>query len=280
MTANAEPQSVVIDGGDVRLHYVDWGGPPEQRLLLLHGLSANARVWDDYALEARAAYHVVALDARGHGDSGWSPDAAYSTFDHVGDLARLFDHLGWQDAAIIGSSMGGRNALAFAAAYPERVARLVMVDIGPGRREGDPPPPPPDPNAQREEAPMTFASLDEAAAWMHRTYPSRSLELCHTRVFHNTRRRADGRLEWKWDPNLYRSSRTWDNLWPLLGNVACPVLLLRGVESNVLSAEVARATQQALPDCRLVEIPGVGHNIYTDRPEAFRAAVNPFLGLA
>lgn len=278
MTANDQPRSVFVDG-EVRLHAADWGGPATERLLLLHGLSANARVWDDYAREARARYHVVALDARGHGDSGWSEQAAYGTFDHMGDLARLLDQLGWEDAAIVGSSMGGRNAMAFAAAFPERITRLALVDIGPGRRESDPPPPPAPANENREEAPRSFGSLEEAAQWMYATYPTRSLELCQHRVLHNTRLGADGRYGWKWDPKLYAAWGRSENLWALLEQITCPVLLLRGEDSYVLSRAVALEMERALPDCRLVEIAGVGHNIYTDVPDAFRTATNPFLGL-
>ncbi|MCX6022266.1 MAG: alpha/beta hydrolase, partial [Chloroflexi bacterium] len=157
---------------------------------------------------------------------------------------------------------------------------LVIVDIGPGRRPSDPPPSPPPPDVEREESPNSFGSLEEAAAWMRRTYPSRSLELCRHRVFHNTRPGLDGRLVWKWDPHLYLGFRSADDLWPLLPNVRCPVLLLRGAESTVLSAAVAAETQRALAHCTLLEIPDVGHNIYTDRPEAFTAAVAPFLQLS
>lgn len=278
MTMNDEPHSLFIDG-DVRLHAADWGGNSDQRLLLLHGLSANARVWDEYAREARDQYHVVALDARGHGDSSWSEQAAYGTFDHMEDIGRVLDELGWEDAAIIGSSMGGRNAMAFAAAFPERVTRLVLVDIGPGRRESDPPLPPAPANENREENPRSFASREEAAQWMYATYPSRSLELSRHRVLHNTRLGADGRYNWKWDPNLYAAWSRSENLWGLLGNITCPVLLLRGEDSYVLSRAVGEEMERTLPDCRLVEIAGVGHNIYTDVPDVFRAAVNPFLGI-
>ncbi|MCX6022267.1 MAG: alpha/beta fold hydrolase, partial [Chloroflexi bacterium] len=117
MTTNAEPRSGWLDTGDLRLHYAHWGGPEgAPPLLLLHGLSANARTWDEFATAASVRYRVVALDQRGHGDSGWSPSAAYGTFDHMSDLALLLDHLDWEQAAIVGSSMGGRNALALAAA--------------------------------------------------------------------------------------------------------------------------------------------------------------------
>lgn len=268
-------RSVVANG--LSLHYLDWGEAGRPPLLLLHGLSANAHVWDDYARQQRVRFHVLALDQRGHGNSAWSPEGAYSTFDHLADLAVLGDALELPPVTMIGSSMGGRNALAYAACYPERVARLVVVDIGPARHP-EAPPVPPDPD--REEAPMTFSSTGEAVAWMRRVYPSRTLELCRHRVQYNTRSLPDGRLVWKWDPALYLHQRAGDDLWPLMAEVRCPTLLLRGAQSMVLTRQTAARMVAALPDCRLVEIPDVGHNLVTDRPSAFREVVDAFLAEA
>lgn len=267
--------TIMADG--LALHYLDWGEAGRPPLLLLHGLSANAHTWDDYARELRGRFQVLALDQRGHGDSAWSPEAAYSTFDFMADLAVCADALGLPPLTIIGSSMGGRNALAYAACYPDRVARLVVVDIGPAR-DPEAPPTPPDPN--REEAPMTFASFDEAVAWMQQIYPTRSPELCRHRVYYNTRVLPDGRLGWKWDPALYARMRTGEDLWPLMPEVRCPTLLLRGEQSTVLTRRTAERMVATLPRCRLVEVPEVGHNIFTDRPDVFQRVVDAFLAEA
>ena len=264
--------TVAVNG--LVLSYLAWGNPGLPALLLLHGLSANAHVWDHLARSLSDRFRITALDQRGHGDSAWSPDGAYATFDMMADLLELDEALALSPLTMVGSSMGGRNALAFAACYPDRVRRLVVVDIGPAR-DPEAPPTPPDPN--REEAPMIFDTADAAVAWMRKTYPSRSLALCRERVRHNTRALPDGRVTWKWDPALYAPRRAAEDLWPLMPQVACPTLVVRGELSTVLTRRTARQMVETLPQCRLVEIPGVGHNVTTDRPDAFLQAVEPFL---
>src|SRR5262249_57788698 len=81
-------------------------------------------------------HHVVGTDGRGHGESGWSPSGAYQYEDQVGDLAALVDKLGLARFTLVGTSMGGIIAMAYAGAHPDRLVRLVINDIGPDVGEG------------------------------------------------------------------------------------------------------------------------------------------------
>ena len=124
------PRDFTFSGdGNVPLHGLDWGGDGP-KVLFLHGGKLTARTWDYVCLGLRHKVHAVALDMRGHGDSGWSDD--YCLDAYVADVSALLDALGWQQAHLVGMSLGGMIAAHFAAATPQRIASLTMVDVGPG----------------------------------------------------------------------------------------------------------------------------------------------------
>lgn len=129
MEKNRQPQDRWFVDGDLRLHYLDWGNPGATPLVFLHHLAGNAHYWDFFARRMSQDYHIIAVDNRGHGDSSWAGN--YSPQQYVADLTRLVDDLGLKDIVLIGHSLGGINAIIYAASRPERVARLVIVDIGP-----------------------------------------------------------------------------------------------------------------------------------------------------
>ena len=124
----SEPASAFVDVDGLRLHYLDWDGsaPP---LVMLHGFSGHAHTWDRTAAVLSNQYRVLALDQRGHGDSEWAP--RYGSKPLVTDLLHFLDALKLNKVVLMGLSMGGNVAYLFAAMYPERVERLVILDIGP-----------------------------------------------------------------------------------------------------------------------------------------------------
>ena len=117
-----------IDLGGLSFHYTDWGGdgPP---LVMLHGLSGHARTWDHTAAALSDRYRVLALDQRGHGDTDWAPQ--YGIGLMAADLLAFMDALQLREVTLMGLSMGGLVSFVFAAAHPERVRRLMVLDIGP-----------------------------------------------------------------------------------------------------------------------------------------------------
>src|SRR5207249_11254917 len=100
-------------------------------VLFLHGGGLNVRTWDLVGAALKIERHCLALDQRGHGDSEWSPEMDYATESHVADLDAFVDHLGLDRFVLVGMSLGGANALAWAGAHSRRLAALVLVDVRP-----------------------------------------------------------------------------------------------------------------------------------------------------
>src|ERR1700693_836837 len=131
MTIAVEPREHTIEARGLRFHYVEWGEAGAPVIVLLHGMSAMSRIWDPLGQALMARYRVIALDQRGHGDTSWPQEHAYSTDDYVGDVEALVEAWGVDRFALIGLSMGGMNAMAYAARHQERLTHLVPIDIPP-----------------------------------------------------------------------------------------------------------------------------------------------------
>ena len=260
-------------------HFTEWGRPASPALVLLHGVTGHARTWDDEAAALAGRFRVLALDQRGHGDSDPAPDGDYTVAAMAEDLAAFADAQALRRFSIVGHSMGGRVAIAFAGRRPQRMDSLVVVDIGPdiapdGRlRVG----------TLMASTPERFASVEEALAFGRATNPRYSDALLRHRVLHGTRQ-VDGGLVWKYDRTLREAVRAgrWRDpidLWPLWQAITCPVLLVRGAESDVLAPETAKRMLETNPRARLVEVPDAGHTVPGDQPEVFRRLLTEFLGV-
>jgi pimeloyl-ACP methyl ester carboxylesterase len=126
-----EPRSRRLPGSDgLGIHVLEWSeaGTP---LLLVHGFGNEAHIWDDFAPIVAPHYRTVAVDLRGHGDSDHDPERRYDYDHHVADLEAVSAALGIERLVLVGHSFGGRTGVLFAAKHPERMAGLVIVDIGP-----------------------------------------------------------------------------------------------------------------------------------------------------
>ena len=278
-------------------HFTEWGDPAAPVVVMLHGITGHARTWDDEARalssgdftahlaggtgSARDAtrYRVLALDQRGHGDSDPAPDGDYTTGTLADDLAAFCGALGLGRVSCVGLSMGGRVAMAYAGRQPARVERLVVVDIGPevapaGRaRVG----------AQMGGAPERFEAVADALAYQRANNPRYAEALLRHRVEHGLRALPGGGFTWKYDRALrdaVRNGRWRDttDLWPLWQAIACPTLIVRGADSDILSPEIAKRMLETNPRARLVEVPAAGHTVPGDQPTAFQALVAEFLG--
>jgi len=268
-------RTVILQGQ--RFHYAEWGEAAAPALIMLHGVTGHARTWDEEAGAFASRYRVLALDQRGHGDSDPPSDGDYTVTAMAGDLTAFADALGLARVAIVGLSMGGRVAIAFAGQHQSRMDRLVVVDIGPdisavGRlRIG----------ALMAQAPELFTSLEQAIAFTRATSPRYTEAMLRHRVQHGTRP-VPGGLTWKYDRALRDAVRsgTWRDpidLWPLWRAIACPTLLVRGADSDVLSAESAKRMLEENPTARLAEVAGAGHTVPGDQPAVFRALLDEFL---
>ena len=265
------PTAHAFSRGAVTLRAWEWPGDPPPTLLL-HGIGNYARYWDFLADALAGRLRLIATDARGHGESG-RPAGDYAPQEFVADAVAVLDAFAIDRALAVGHSMGGTHAIRLAAAHPERVTRLVVVDAGPE------PMPEGAERARRLslERPERFANTDEALAYLNRTSPGYAAEVYANRL-RWLFREEDGGLAWRSShialTSIMTGARRGD-LWDALRAIRCPVLLVRGTRSNVLSAEVAQRMVQTLADGRLIEL-DAGHNVAFDRPRELANAVVEF----
>ena len=277
-TQEIRPENHFVDANGMRLHYLNWGNAHLPKLLLLHGSTQQAHMWDFFALAMRDHFHIVAVDQRGHGDSDWSEAGDYDTGFHVADLDAFTDAIGWDRFTLGGLSMGGRNAYGFAARHPHKIDRLVIVDVGPdvaaeGRRH----------IAEFLEGTDTFETLDWLVERVHQFNPRRPVEQIRGSLVNNLKQLDDGSWTWKHDRRRGirrdRGMEFNDEAWRDLGAVTAPTLLVRGAESNILSAQTAEKMRQTLAQCHFEEVERAGHLVPSDNPVRFEQVVRAYLGV-
>ena len=262
MTTSTQPQSKTLRVNDLALHYLEWGAATAPPIVCVHGYTGSADAFNALARRLKDRFHIIASDVRGHGESAWSPTGAYQYADQAGDLAAFVDRLGLDRFVLVGTSMGGIIAMAYAVAHPQRLRGLVINDIGPQAEAG----------TQRitqmvGSRPDEFATLEEAKAYRAAASPilaARSAEDQHELALGVLRQRPDGKWGWKMDPAYIRQrvehgAPQRPPLWPALQGVPCPTLVVWGTESDVLSEAQAHRMVDVLPRGELVRVPGIGH---------------------
>ena len=274
----AGPVDRYAHANGLRLHYLDWGETGARPLLMLHGMAQTAHSWDFAALALCDRFRVIALDQRGHGDSDWAPDGDYSLHAHQGDVEAFVQALGLRGVVLVGLSMGGRNACAFAADHPDEVAALVVVDWAPEHQRSGAA------AIRRFVQAQDVGSFDEFAERVRTHNPRRTEAQIRASLAHNLKQLPDGKWTWKYDAALRSPAagapgrpELTGQLWGYVEGVECPALLVRGAASEVLSHETAVEMVARLPDGRLAEIEDAGHTVPGDNPAGFHRAVETFL---
>jgi len=268
----------LIELRGLRFHYRDWpskrAGAPD--LVLLHGFTGHARSWDSFAEAMTDGYRVLALDQRGHGETGWAPADRYGVGDMADDLTAFVKALGLRSFSLLGLSMGGMVTMEYAGRRPAELARAVIVDIGPeivtagaeriraGVRESD-----------------IFESRDAAFAAARATNPRPPVAHHRHRVDYSLMRTDDGKWTWRYDralrsPNTLRP-RNPEAAWKSCANIEVPVQLIRGELSDILSVEVAKRMMETIPNLRVDVVKNSGHSVPLDAPDGFLAAAREFL---
>jgi pimeloyl-ACP methyl ester carboxylesterase len=270
--ASARRRAVDVGGGLV-LRLLEWGRSDAPPLCLLHGGGAHVHWFDAVVPALIPHFHVVCLDQRGHGESDWAASAAYATEDFAADLLRVMDGLGWPRMALLGHSMGGHNAMAFAAWHGARLDRLVIVDARPAL--------PPERLARMRERghrpPRRHPSLAAAVA-AYRLLPPETVGdpalLAHLAEAGYVER-DEGWVP-RFDPACYGSRRPLD-LWPLLDRIPVPTLVVRGEWSPILTGDMARRMAKVIPRATLAEIPEAHHHLVLNQPRAVAGVLLDFL---
>lgn len=252
----------------VNLHHVDMGGAGLPPMLVLHGLLGSSRNWQTTGRDLAVHFHVVALDARNHGRS---PHAAEMTVDAmVADTLAWMDRQGIARATIVGHSMGGRTAMALACQHPERVERLVVVDVAPrayswqGHRAEF---------AAMNELPLeNLQSRQEAEMHFEARVPDLGM-----RKFLTTNLTRDDEGRWRWQVNLPVLTAA----LPILEKGALeptdryegPTLFIVGGRSRYVEEADHALIRMHFPAARITTIAESGHNPHMDAREAFVRAV-------
>jgi len=258
-------------------------GTGTPRVVLLHGAGLNAHTWDTTAIALCAAApgaSALAIDLPGHGDSSWRDDADYRPRTLAPDAIRAIEE--WADAPVVlvGQSLGGLTAAAVAADRPDLVERLLLVDITPGAAGGE------GSAALRRFYEVTdFATRDDVTDHALSFGLGGSREDTARGVFHNTRVREDGRVEWKHHfarlasqtlPSAAAATAPASIVdgsgWSDLAAVAAPITLIRGTRGFVDETAAADFAGR-LPHAAVISV-DAPHNVQEVAPVELAALIS------
>ena len=269
----------LIELRGLRFHYRDWtsqqaNGPD---LVLLHGYTGHCRSWDAFAKVMSKQYRVLALDQRGHGETEWAPADQYGTMEMVADLDAFVSALRLGSFVLLGLSMGGMVAIAYAGTRPAQLERLVIVDIAPEiASEGIR-------NIQHSVARSdVFDTVEEAFRRARVDNPIPPEGHHYDRVRASLMRTDEGKWTYRYDralrdPGNQRLRLAVEEGWDSVASFNVPTLLIRGEHSPLLSRDVADKFVSIAKNSQLVEVPGSGHPVPLDKPEGFLDAIQTFL---
>jgi len=271
--------------GGLRIAGDSWGDPDGPLVLLQHGGGQTRHAWKGTGESLGAAgYCVVAFDARGHGDSDWSPDGVYERDVMVEDLKCIVAALGNRRPVLVGASMGGRTSLVAVGEDHVDATALVLVDIATQMEiEGAN-----NINAFMRQKPEGFTTLDEVAEAIGKYQPHRKRPRNLDGLAKNVRLGTDGKFKWHWDPSfmavrfeVVEEQQAFEQHQKRLEACAVklqlPTLLTRGGLSDLLSEEGAQAFLKLCPHSEYVNVADAAHMVAGDRNDVFGNAVIEFL---
>jgi len=257
----------------VSLHVRDTGPRTAPALILLHGFGSSLHTWEPWARSLDSTYRVIRLDLPGGGLSAPDPTGDYTDTRSMQLLATLMDSLGIQRATFIGNSMGGRIAWTFAARYPERVDKLVLISpdgfASPGFEYG--------------KAAVVPASL----SLMRYVLPKAMLRMSLEPAYADTRTMTDSLADRYYDLMLAPGAREamlqrmrqtiLTDPVPILRQIQASTLLLWGKQDAMIPFSNAADYLEALPHATLVPLPNVGHLPFEETPDAALVPLRRFL---
>ena len=272
-------RDIFIRANELRHHLIARGAPGSPIVMMVHGLTHQAHAFDRIADKLSESRHVYCIDIRGRGETEWCDSDGYTGANYSKDMISVYDGLGLRTIALVGTSLGGLIGMELAANHPDRVSRLVLNDFGP---EVDPK------GLARIAgtvggAPIAFPDMKTVVAHHKEAYGGNMLAgASNDRVAEfarwNVRLSDTGLYVWKLDPAVRKMDAPPppEDPWDTFRKIKCPVLVVRGSESDILSAATAKRMTEEIDQCTMVEVPGVGHAPMLDEPAA-HAALDSFL---
>ncbi|MDP3294354.1 MAG: alpha/beta hydrolase [Nevskia sp.] len=268
MTTTTAVRRYVVDDG-VALTADVGGDSSAPAVILSHGGGQTRHSWGTAMARLLAdGYQVIDVDARGHGDSDWSPIGDYRIERLAADLQTIAATLASPPALVGAASL-------IAAAEPNAASALVLVDVVPRL------------NPEGAERIIAFMRArpdgsQRSMRWQTRSpsyYPQRRRPRDPSGLMKNLRKRADGRLHWHWDPAFVRNSqvvseppRFTERLYEAAARVQVPTLLVRGLESDIVSEDSVAEFRTYLPALEVCDVAAAGHMVAGDRNDAFTTA--------
>ncbi len=252
------------------LHYREYGDPEHPPLLMVHGLFGASGNWMGVVKHLQADFRLILPDLRNHGRS---PHHAVMDYPAMADdLLALLDRLELDSACLLGHSMGGKAAMWLALTRPERVDRLAVADIAP---VGYPS------RFERifqglQQLPLAeIADRDAADRRLAQWVPERAVRqyLLQNLV------KQSGTWQWRFNLPVLSAARESLSGFPLSEgfSFAGEVQFLYGERSDYVKPEYRTSIMRLFPLARLRMLPGAGHWLYAEQPEAFSRAVMAFL---
>jgi pimeloyl-ACP methyl ester carboxylesterase len=261
---------------DRNLSALLWGAEPAE-IVLLHGGAQNAHTWDTVALALKRP--LVAVDLPGHGHSDHRDDGPFGPRQNAVDVAVALRSLAPDAGLVVGMSLGGLTAIALATHAPELVRKLALIDVTPGVDRDKAAP-----IAQFIAGPDSFGSFDEILQRTIEFNPTRSESSLRRGVLHNAVERDDGRWVWRYQrPRLLEATEMdipadFATLWDDVGQVAVPVMLVRGgATGTVVDDKDEAELRKRQPSARVQLVEGAGHSIQGDKPLELAQLLDHFL---
>ena len=258
----------------LNLNFRIWNDAAAPHVLLVHGFGDNSLVWHHFASTFDESCCLLGIDLQGHGYSEWNSTGTYAIPDFVADLENVLEDLCPAPVVLIGHSLGGQVAIHAAAAHPECIRAVVLVDVAikPNELSGG--------YVRRKfrERCRVYESVAEYIALLRGQLPLARQELLEVLAEGALRVNDEGDYEERCDPVLVNMDDSIDTrLLPSLKQIERPILFVRGAGSAVLSRATARELLTELPQSRMSVVHTAGHAVMLDNPEGFCTAVKPYV---
>lgn len=269
-----------IANGDIGVRVREWGDPAAPAMVLLHGLRGYSGTWRNLAAGFSDRWRMVAIDARGRGESDWDPQRNYYTDAYLADLEAVVDALGLDRFVLVGHSMGGTTSYCYAAKHPQRLLGLVVEDItagsslaGAGFERIV---------AEMAALPTRFADWGAARAYWRKLRPGVSQAAIEERLFESMRADGDG-VVWRYDAEGIAATRIAPDparvvdLHPVIAAIRTPTLVIRGGNSDFCNLAKVEELEAGNPVLTHASVADASHYVHDDAPESFARLVEGFL---